>query len=388
MDRDTSPSAPLEAADILQRVQALQPLLLARSAEIDEGRALPEDVVAALREAGVFRMMMPRAWGGPEMTPMAINEVLEQLAMGNASAAWCAMIQMDGGLYSGMLDAQVRRELFPSLDLAVSNVLRISGYARVVEGGFVVDGRWAYASGCAHSDWFAGGVLLHEGDPEQPLKDEQGRPRSCMLLMDRRRLNLHDTWQTLGLRGTGSHDLEAVQLFVPEAHAFSLEAAGHEGALYRWPAVLCAKMPGVPLGIARAAIAEARATMARRADLPPLWALALSEAYTAYRGAKAHVQHSLETVWARLQAGEQPSVEERVDVFLARAQAFHQARHAVELLFDALGGGAVYSQRSALERHLRDLNTACQHIMAQRQGQLPAAQLLLGREDASHFSFL
>ena len=380
--------AALQAGDIMCRAEALVPMLRERSVEIDEARALPADVVDALRNSGAFRMLMPRAWGGPEMTPMAINDVLEVLASGNASAAWCAMIQMDGGLYSGMLDAQVRRELFPSLDLATSNVLRISGYAQVVEGGFIVDGRWAYASGCGHSDRFAGGVMLHEGDRDKPLLDAQGRPRHCMLLMAPRTLNRLDTWQTLGLRGTGSHDLEAVQLFVPEAHAFSLDAPGHEGAIYRWPAVLCGKMPGVPLGIARAALQEARAMMSQRQDLPPIWALALAEAHTAYHGARAHVRQSLQAIWDRLQAGETPSTEERVDVFLARSEAFHRARHAVEVLFDALGGGAIYCERSSLERHLRDLNTACQHIMAQRQGQLPAAQLLLGREDAAQFAFL
>ena len=88
-NEDTEPAA-LDAGRILANIRALRPVLQERGEEIEQGRRLPADVVDLLRRAGAFRMMMPRAWGGPEMNPMQANEALEELALGNAAAAWCA----------------------------------------------------------------------------------------------------------------------------------------------------------------------------------------------------------------------------------------------------------------------------------------------------------
>src|SRR5689334_8327332 len=87
----------LSREEILTNIQGIRSTLEARSSKIDELRRIPDDLLAALRQAGVFRMMMPRIWGGPEMNPMQVNEALEELALGNASVAWCVMIQNDSG---------------------------------------------------------------------------------------------------------------------------------------------------------------------------------------------------------------------------------------------------------------------------------------------------
>src|SRR5262249_40230792 len=133
--------APLDAAGILARVRALQPALQARGEEIDALRRIPDDLVEDVRRTGVLRMMAPRAWGGPELSPVEANVVLEELALGNAAVAWCAMIQMDGGLYGGWLPRDAAREVLPRLDMGMSNVIRPLGRARRVDGGVVASGR-------------------------------------------------------------------------------------------------------------------------------------------------------------------------------------------------------------------------------------------------------
>jgi alkylation response protein AidB-like acyl-CoA dehydrogenase len=380
------PPVELDGAAILENIRALRPLLQARSDEIELGRRVPDDVVALLRKAGALRMMMPRAWGGPEMNLIDINVALEELALGNAAAAWCVMIQLDSGLYSGMLDAEVARRLYPSLDTATSNVIRAAGRAQQVEDGYIVNGRWSFASGCLHTDLFAGGCLLYADDGDEPLKDEAGQPLHRMALARREQLISHDTWHTLGLRGTGSCDIEIKDLFLPAGQLFDLASPSHDGPMYRWPAVLCAKMPGVVLGLARGAIETFAAILRERKEASEQATLALAEAQSLYASARAYAHGALAALDARLAAGELPDEAERVAVFLSRVNAFQSARAAVQQLFDALGGAAIYTGQSALERHLRDINTACQHVMAQRRGQQAAGRLMLGFD--AQFSFL
>ena len=373
-----SPAPDKSPEQILAGIRAIRPALQARGAEIDEARKIPDDILEMVKQTGAFRMMMPRSWGGPEMNPMQLNEALEELAMGNGAVAWCVMIQIDSGQYSGLLDPAVARRIYPSLDVTTSNVIRAAGKAKKVEGGYLVNGRWPFASGCLHADMFAGGCHVFSDDQDGPLLDGAGEPLHRMIVARREEFRIHDTWHTTGLRGTGSNDVEANDLFVPETHMFSFSKSAHAGALYEWPAILVAKMPGVALGIARNAIETVTLLMRTKKVKSEYVALAIADAYTHYASARAYVHSSLETVWRRLEAGQNPTEHERASVYLARANAFQSARTAVQLVFDAFGGGGIYTKKAALERHLRDLNTACQHTFGQRRAQVSAGELMLG----------
>ena len=378
LENAVPPSAeqPLDAEKILSNIQALRPFLQARGSEIEELRRIPDDILDAIRQTGAFRMMTPRSWGGAEMNPMQLNEALEELAMGNAAAAWCVMIQTDSGQYSGLLDQSVARQIYSDPDMTTSNVIRAAGRAQKVDGGYLVNGRWPFASGCLHTDWFAGGCHIFDG--VRVVLDEQGQPLHKMIIARREDFIIHDTWYTTGLRGTGSNDIEAKNLFIPEERMFGFDKQSHEGALYLWPSILCAKMPGVVLGIARSAIEAATESMRSKKVKSEFVALAIADAQTLYASARAYVHQSLEVAWKRLETGNLPNEQERVGVFLARANAFQASRAAVQLVFDAVGGPAVYGKKTPLERHLRDLTTACQHTFGQRKAQIAAGELMLG----------
>jgi alkylation response protein AidB-like acyl-CoA dehydrogenase len=380
----------LTAADIVENAKALAPAILARSDDIERARRLPPDVVQMLRDAGVFRMSMPRSWGGPEMTPMEQNEVIEQLSKADASVGWCAMIGSDSGLYSAFLDQAVAREMFPRLDMIMAGLVYPAGRAERVPGGYRVTGRWTFGSGCTHCDWLAAGCLVY--DDGRPLLVDGGRPEWRVVIAPPSSYLIHDTWVSTGLRGSGSHDYEARSLFVPAERTFTFrDESRRPGALYRRPDTFLRKMPGIPLGVARAAIdyvvAAARKTFDMPAMVPysevPRVQAAVAKAEAMLGAARAYVFESSAAHWATLEAGREPTAAQRSSLMLARMNAFQASRDVVSLMYDAIGGGAVYADKTPLDRHLRDVTTMCQHTMGQRKVREWVGQLLLtGKSDA------
>ena len=380
----------LTTADILDNARAVAAAIRPRSDEIEQARRLPPDVVQMLREAGVFRMNMPRNWGGPEMTPVEQNLVIEELSKADASVGWCAMIGSDSGLYSAFLDPDVAREMFPRLDMIMAGLVYPAGRAECVAGGYRVSGRWSFGSGCTHCDWLAAGCLVYEDG--RPLAVEGGRPEWRVVIAPPSSYTIHDNWVTTGLRGSGSHDYEAHDLFVPAERTFTFQDESRRpGALYRSPDTFLRKMPGIPLGVARAAIDYVVAAARRTFDMPamvpyaevPRIQAAVAKAEAVLGAARAYVFDSLASQWARLEAGAQPTATERSAVMLARMNAFQASRDVVALMYDTMGGTAVYADRMPLDRHLRDVTTICQHTMGQRKVREWVGRLLLtGSSDA------
>ncbi|MFN8644534.1 MAG: acyl-CoA dehydrogenase family protein [Candidatus Binatia bacterium] len=305
------PSTTMSGGDILANARALADSIRSQdlAAEYDRIRRLPSDIVEQIRAAGIMRMNMPKIWGGPEMTSMEQVEVIETLARADASVAWCSFIWCDSGIYSGYLDDAVARAMYPRLDMATSGWVYPATVAERVPGGFRVSGQWMFGSGCNHCDWLAAGVV--ETRDGELVHDDCGRPFWRILLARRDQFEILDTWYTTGLRGTGSNDYRAQDLFVPEEHSFSfLQPAKRAGALWARPDTLLRKMAGVPLGVAADAIDTAIAMLADKTDRhEPAWPyrdmprvqLAVAEAGAAR--ARAATCSSLEAQWRKLKAG-------------------------------------------------------------------------------------
>src|SRR4051794_24725704 len=143
----------MTGADILAAAKALAPQIRAAADEIEAGRRLLLPLVQAMKDAGVFRMPMPRIWGGPEVDPLTQIRIVEELATANASVGWCAMIGSDAGYFSAFLDDAVGRALYPDLDLVTGSSTRPTGHAEIVPRGYRVSGRWQFSSGCQHSTY-------------------------------------------------------------------------------------------------------------------------------------------------------------------------------------------------------------------------------------------
>ncbi|MCP3822718.1 acyl-CoA dehydrogenase family protein [Streptomyces sp. A3M-1-3] len=384
-------SAPDTADEILARAGALVPVLREHSDDIEEARRLPVHIVELLRDAGVFRMGVPKSWGGPGLDSVEQTKVIETLATGDTSAAWCAMIGMDTPLYAGFLDESVARKTFSDPDLITAGLILPVGRAERVSGGYRVTGRWQFGSGITHTDWVVAGCFVYDnGEPEPSPGGEPTHWR--IMLAPRTDFEIIDTWFSTGLAGSGSRDYRAEDLFVPEEHSFSFASPRRSGPLAT-PEAILRNMPGVPLGVARAALDHVRelaGNRVERATRKP-WAetyrvqVAIAEAEMELGAARHAVYGSLRRQWELLSSETELDKDERVATVLARVNAFRVARSIVSRLYDLVATTAVY-RPSPLDRWLRDLTTMRQHVIAQDQVLQSAGALLLGGTPQNPYS--
>ncbi len=374
----------MSAAEIRANARALSGFLRDKSDAIEEARRLPSEVAARLRQAGMFRLMMPQEWGGPEMRPAEQVEVIEELAKANASAAWCVMIGCDSGFFAGFLEDGAAREIYPRLDMITAGSATPSGRAERVAGGYRVTGKWSFGSGVTHADVVELACVLYENGA--PVAKGQGTPVTCGFLTPAANVEVVDNWRTTGMRGTGSCDYSVKDLLVPERFLCNIRPpARRPGVLWRRSTNFLPKVSGVPLGMARAAIDYAVETVKNQAETPSGRPLKDSERIQSVIGtaemllgaARSYVFVAMEREWARLESNEQPTLRERADSWLSRVNAAQAAREIVRMLYDALGSVSIYSERSPLDRALRDAETVCQHVVMQHKTLAMAGAMLL-----------
>jgi alkylation response protein AidB-like acyl-CoA dehydrogenase len=383
---DTRQSVPNTAEDILAAVRAIGPELRARSAEIEQLHRLPRDVVELVRGTGVFRAGFAEEFGGPALNAAEQTRVLEELSYADASVGWCAMVGMDSGLFATYLSARAVRTMFRTLDVSTAGMLAAAGRAERVDGGYRLTGHWGFASGITHADWVFAGAHTYTGGEQD--RTANGTPNWRVLMVRPDDVALVDNWHTTGLAGTASMDYTVEDLFVPEERSFSFRSPRVRSGPLSTPDLQMRKMPGVPLGVARAAldhVREVARTKVNRATGRP-WAqeyrvqVTIGQCETDLAAVRHAVYRSLEHRWNRLDAGatqEDLSPDERVETMLTRLNAFRVARAIVRRLYDLLATTSIY-RPSPLDRWLRDLETMGQHFMAQDQIIQSAGAFLLG----------
>ncbi len=383
-DGSTGPAS--TAVEILARAKALAPTLRERAAQIESERRLPTDVVEMLRDTGVFRMGFDRTRGGPELNSMRQTEVIEALSYGDAGAGWCAMIGSDSGLYARFLEESVAKEMFDDLDMVTAGLLFPTGRAEMVPGGYRLTGRWQFGSGVTHADWVVSGAFLYRDGRPEPGPD--GDPHdSRLFFVSRADVEVIDTWHSTGLAGSGSCDYTITDVFVPEERTLTFATVRNgEGPLSQ-PEVHMRNMPGVPLGVARAALDHAREIASTRVS-PVTGAMAddyrtqvtIADCEADYAATRHAVYAAMRRQHDVLAAGgtlADLTPDERAALPLSRRHAFRTARSIVSRLYDLLQTGAIY-RRSPMDRWLRDTNTMCQHVVAQDRILQSAGAHLLG----------
>src|SRR6266851_188397 len=228
---------------ILEAARGLAPQIRAAAPAIERGRRLTPEIVQALKDAGVFGMTMPRAWGGPEVDPLMQIRVIEALAEADGSVGWCAMINSDGGFYSAFLEDVIGREMYRDREAPTASSLIFIGGAEKVDGGYRVNGRWPFLSGCQHSDWIAGTCTIYEGGA--PRMVAEGIPERRVCFLPAAQCEVLDTWHTTGLRGSGSHDVAVNDVFVPTERSAPFPFHSLlSGPLYAWPMMFVYNAPG------------------------------------------------------------------------------------------------------------------------------------------------
>jgi len=379
----------MSVTEIYANARALSGYFKEKTVEIDEARRLPPEVVAHIREAGLFRLTMPKIWGGPEFSTIEQVEVIEELSRANSAVGWCVMIGCDSGIYSGFIDDDAGRKLYPRLDMSTAGWVWPAGRAERVDGGYRVSGQWMFGSGITHADVVSAGCIVFENG--QPAKDAAGISTWRVMLAPVSAYEIQDTWHTTGLRGTGSNDYRVSDLFIPEENSFSFqEPAKREGPLWRRNNAILPKGAGVPLGVARSTIDLFLEVIQDKVEVPsgrPFKNIgrvqsAIADAEMLLGAARSYTFASIERHWKKLEKDEPPTRQERADLWLSNINACQSSRQIIRMLFDTVGGGAIYSRKSALDRALRDAETWCQHIIGQRRTLEMVGAMLLNSDDA------
>ncbi|KPF78085.1 hypothetical protein IP88_04840 [alpha proteobacterium AAP81b] len=373
--------------DPVAAAQALAPRLRALAAEGEALRRLPDEMVALLREARLFDIFLPRDYGGLELPIAEALAVIEAVAAADAAAGWSLLKVSSSNQLAAYLDPAVARGIWGSEGAGTGAVaagsLAPKGRAVRRDGGWRLTGRWDWGTASHFADWLLAGAMLFEADGTRVMGPRG--PLARVFLIPRGHARFDDNWRTYGMRGTGSQDFAADDVFVPEGHDFDLVALRPQvgGDLYRVPYGAQMMLPHAPLalGIASAAIAD---LMALARDKTPLasstllkdkpWVQDLIGRATAeVTAARAYLHHACDRAWAT----ETFTPELGLHLSLAATHATHAAVTAVDRMVQAAGGSAVHDT-SPLQRQFRDIHVAASHFLVNVEKFAGAGKVLLG----------
>lgn len=365
-----APMASDLGAPTLDAVRALRPLIEEAAPKAAADRCLPSEVVAAMKGAGAYRMAMPARWGGPELPMLDQIEIVEALSYADGAAGWCAMIGCDSGYYPQFLDEAVARSIWDELDLVTAGQTQPVGTARRDGDGWRVSGRWSFGSGIKNADRIVGGAFLVDADG-QHLVGADGIPAWRTFVLPVEAVTIHETWDTTGLLGTGSHDYSVEGAWVPDEHGFYALAPGSwDGPLYALPWWFVVKVVGVPLGLAQRALDELVALAPTKLVVPEFVTLAdvpharaaAAKARALVGSARSWVHDVVGAAWDEAAATGEVGPAARADLRLAMTHATVTCRDAVGLCFDAAATSSI-KRGGPFDRTYRDSATAAQHLV-------------------------
>jgi alkylation response protein AidB-like acyl-CoA dehydrogenase len=377
MIEDTgSTEGPDAVPALLEALRHLAPLLQERRDAFDRLRRLPDDVYEALADAGLFRLWLPKAVGGPELSLFDFMRVVEAASAIDGSVGW--LIGNGGGMSraGGYVGRAVARDWFANPRAFVAAATGAVGAATPVAGGYRVSGRWPFGSGAHHASLFM--VLAAEA---------AGAPTLCCYA-GREDVTIVDNWHVLGLRGTGSCDFELHDVFVPAAHVhpFLDFEPCDPGLVYRMPAgsIFPWSISAVPLGIARGAIDAFVAWASRKspgasASLRDREAVqsVIGRAAAMHRAARAGLVEAMTALAAALETGGERLVEARAMFRVAPAHATEAAIGIVDMLAAGAGSASIF-ETCPIERAVRDVRAAARHVALAPGNYVVAGRVALG----------
>ncbi len=354
--------------ELVRRASEIVPTLQKHASWNEQHRRLHDEVLQALEQAGVFRLRLPKRYGGYEADMRTLVEVLAEIGQGDGSAAWVAWVLASNTWLVSLLPDAVQDEVFTTPDVRVSGTLSPTGKAERRGGGFVLNGQWHFHSGSLHSQWSV--MAAMSTAPE-------GGPAPVAVLVPTAALEVLDDWDTAGLRGTGSVSSIARDIFVPTERVFSVisllqgQSASQLNAgepIYRTPMVptIAAAASGAPLGLAKAAITNffqrlpgrgiAYTTYAKQAEAP-ITHLQVAEATMKIDEAEFHSSRAATLVDNKAESGEAWTLEERARVRMDAGMVARLAKEAIDILNTASGGSSIYST-VPMQRIERDIQAA------------------------------
>lgn len=390
LPREGGPVRAGGAGTPLDRARALGPAIAAAADTIEATRRIPPDLAEALHAARLFRLLLPRRFGGDECSPAAYLAAVEEVARHDASVAWNMFVANSTVLLAAHVPPESAHAIYDDPRALVAWGPPTETLVRAVPGGYRVSGRWDFASGCRLATWMGAHCRVQEPDGTLRLNPQTGRPAIRSLVFPLAGARLLDTWNTIGLRGTASDSYEVQDVFVPEAFSFTREdprTRREPGPLYAFTqqGLYAVGVAGVALGTARAmlegflALAAGKTPrgLARLAD-DPLVADGVARAEARLGAARAWLMEMLEEILGRAGSEEPVSVQDRARVRLGCAHAIEEAVETAHWVYRAAGTDAIFPGRGPFERRFRDIHTVSQQIQSRRAHFAAAGAVLLG----------
>ncbi len=381
---------------LLSRAREMVPRLQARARQTEELRRLPDETVAEMREAGFFRVLQPKLYGGYEMDPQVFYDVCMTLAEGCMSTAWVYGVVGVHNWQIALFDPRAAADVWgQDTDVRIASTYMPKGQVKPVDGGFRFSGRWGFSSGIDHCDWvFLGGLIFSEGQP----------PEYRTFLLPKSDFEVIDTWHTMGLKGTGSKDIVVKDVFVPEyrthkaSDGFMGTNPGREtftADLYKLPfgqifvrAVSSAAIGGLQ-GALNTFLEFAKVRVGdmgnKTSDQAPAQ-LAASDTAISIDEMKLVLHRNFDVLMGKIRA-KQPldDVQQRLHFRTQAAQVVERsARHAYQL-FSACGGRGIFVD-FPLHRYMLDIMAARGHYANNpEQFGRNYGGVMLGKENADFF---
>jgi indole-3-acetate monooxygenase len=356
--------------DPVAAVRSLRPLIMSKAAAMEAAVRLDDEVVTALVSNGTMALMVPASVGGGEAEPTLLLDVVSEMSYADGSTGWASMASMSsvGTLLAILPDAGVDRVLDSDNYLSAGMAVP-TGYARKVEGGYIVRGQFSFASGGAHAGWFTGGFVEHDKDGN-PILSPQGTPRMLVGLVPREQTKLLGNWNVLGLVATGSYDYQIPEQFLSDDLIADMESIHRGGALYHMG---IKTLPGVghagfALGVAQRILDEFQ-VLANTKKRPPVGLLVnhatiqnnFAEWVAQLRSARAFVFEAYQTLFESTQKGNELTAEMKADCRLATTHAAFTAAEIAQQVYFASGSDALRNG-GIIQRCFRDLHAGSQHM--------------------------
>jgi indole-3-acetate monooxygenase len=379
----------LNPPDPLTRARALAPALGAAAASIESTQRLPQALADELYRSRLLRMLLPRSTGGDQVEPAAYCQAVEEIARHDASVGWLVFVANSAALIAAFLEQAVARTIFADAHTVVAWGPPNASCAIAVEGGYRVSGSWDFASGCRHANWMGAHCHVREADGSL-RRNREGRPTIRTLLFPASKATLLETWNVIGLRGTGSDSYRVSELFVPEAFSTTREdprLRREQGPLYAFTmqGLYATGVAAVALGTARAML-DAFVELAARKSPRGLERLAdgavvqadVARAEARLGAARTYLLETLQSIYARADAIEPIDIADRARVRLASSNAIQAAVEVAYSSYRAAGVDAIFPS-GPFERRFRDIHTLSQQIQARGAHFEAVGQILLGR---------
>ena len=384
---------------LLSAVRELEPLIRQYAPEAERERRLSDPVSEATREAGLYRLWRPQTLGGFELDPMAGHRIIEEVSRIDSAAGWNLQLSNAVDTFGCWFGADAAREIFGSPDTILGGAFNPPRQAVPVDGGYRLSGRTPFCSGAHQCTWLVGLAVVMDGDT--PRTGPGGAPDVRFTAFPAAEARIVENWNTMGMRGTGSHDVVLEDVFVPSARAVPfapLETPGPDygGPLYSmtiWPAVAALAPPA--LGIARAALDEFVEMAGKKTPAytgtslreRPVVQAQVAQAEAELGAGRAYLYETFAAAWDDVTHQRPITMGRKADMQRASTHAVLAAARAVDLLHAALGATGI-RQEYTFERHFRDVHVITQHAFISASRYESVGQIMLGLDpDWSFFAF-